>query len=221
MTAYEFAYPNFGISLMIAVPLWCRRALGQDAIRHVAIRLPVGSGGRPAQPRCKIGGECSFSRRWTPTRRAICWTTAQRRQGNHVDEGACTGAWSARHLGQCYRPGAIPGGGFAADLPALDQRSRWVARGLAGMVVALLSDRFSAYVTARRWWSMADRHCTGQTRPERQPASPGRRKGLIARFVACGRLQSCQCSRDVPGHRRGCRRYQRCLYPGRRAVGRN
>lgn len=48
-------------------------------------------------------------------------------------------------------PGAIPGGGFAADVPALEARIAMRRTGtpedIAGMAVALLSDRFSAYVT--------------------------------------------------------------------------
>ncbi len=48
-------------------------------------------------------------------------------------------------------PGAIPGGGFAADVPALEAKIALGRTGtpadIAGMAVALLSDRFSAYVT--------------------------------------------------------------------------
>ena len=48
-------------------------------------------------------------------------------------------------------PGAIPGGGFAADVPALQAKIAMGRLGtpedLAGMAVALLCDRFSGYVT--------------------------------------------------------------------------
>ena len=48
-------------------------------------------------------------------------------------------------------PGAIPGGGFAADVPALEAKIPLGRTGtpddIAAMAVALLSDRFSAYVT--------------------------------------------------------------------------
>lgn len=48
-------------------------------------------------------------------------------------------------------PGAIPGGGFAADVPALEAKIALGRTGtpedIAGMAVALLSERFSAYVT--------------------------------------------------------------------------
>ena len=48
-------------------------------------------------------------------------------------------------------PGAIPGGGFAADVPALEAKIAMGRTGtpedIAGMAVALLSDRFSGYVT--------------------------------------------------------------------------
>ena len=48
-------------------------------------------------------------------------------------------------------PGAIPGGGFAANVPALEAKIALGRTGtpedIAGMAVALLSDRFSAYVT--------------------------------------------------------------------------
>ncbi|MGI4942415.1 MAG: SDR family NAD(P)-dependent oxidoreductase [Janthinobacterium lividum] len=48
-------------------------------------------------------------------------------------------------------PGAIPGGGFAADVAALEAKIAMGRTGtpedIAGMAVALLSDRFSAYVT--------------------------------------------------------------------------
>ncbi len=48
-------------------------------------------------------------------------------------------------------PGAIPGGGFAANVPALEAKIALGRTGtpedVAGMAVALLSDRFSAYVT--------------------------------------------------------------------------
>ena len=48
-------------------------------------------------------------------------------------------------------PGAIPGGGFAADVPALTAKIALGRTGtpedIAGMAVALLVDRFSAYVT--------------------------------------------------------------------------
>jgi 3-oxoacyl-[acyl-carrier protein] reductase len=48
-------------------------------------------------------------------------------------------------------PGAIPGGGFAADVPALEAKIALGRTGtpedIAGMALALLSDRFSAYVT--------------------------------------------------------------------------
>ena len=48
-------------------------------------------------------------------------------------------------------PGAIPGGGFAADVAALEAKIAMGRCGtpedIAGMAVALLSDRFSAYVT--------------------------------------------------------------------------
>lgn len=48
-------------------------------------------------------------------------------------------------------PGAIPGGGFAANVPALEAKIPLGRTGtpddIAAMAVALLSDRFSAYVT--------------------------------------------------------------------------
>jgi NAD(P)-dependent dehydrogenase (short-subunit alcohol dehydrogenase family) len=48
-------------------------------------------------------------------------------------------------------PGAIPGGGFAADVAALETKIAMGRTGtpedIAGMAVALLSDRFSGYVT--------------------------------------------------------------------------
>ncbi|MBR0665498.1 SDR family oxidoreductase [Roseomonas hellenica] len=48
-------------------------------------------------------------------------------------------------------PGAIPGGGFAADVAALEKKIPLGRAGtpedIAGMAVALLSDRFSRYVT--------------------------------------------------------------------------
>jgi NAD(P)-dependent dehydrogenase (short-subunit alcohol dehydrogenase family) len=48
-------------------------------------------------------------------------------------------------------PGAIPGGGFAANVPALEAKVAMGRLGtpedIAGMAVALLSDRFSGYVT--------------------------------------------------------------------------
>jgi 3-oxoacyl-[acyl-carrier protein] reductase len=48
-------------------------------------------------------------------------------------------------------PGAIPGGGFAADVPALQAKIAMGRLGtpedIAGMAVALLCDRFSGYVT--------------------------------------------------------------------------
>ena len=48
-------------------------------------------------------------------------------------------------------PGAIPGGGFKADVPALEAkialRRTGTPEDIAGMAVALLADRFSAYVT--------------------------------------------------------------------------
>ena len=48
-------------------------------------------------------------------------------------------------------PGAIPGGGFAADVEALSRmipmRRPGTAEDIAGMAVALLCDRFSGYVT--------------------------------------------------------------------------
>lgn len=48
-------------------------------------------------------------------------------------------------------PGAIPGGGFAADVVALEKKIPMGRTGtpedIAGMAVALLSDRFSRYVT--------------------------------------------------------------------------
>jgi 3-oxoacyl-[acyl-carrier protein] reductase len=48
-------------------------------------------------------------------------------------------------------PGAIPGGGFAADVPALQAKVAMGRLGtpedLAGMAMALLCDRFSGYVT--------------------------------------------------------------------------
>ncbi len=48
-------------------------------------------------------------------------------------------------------PGAIPGGGFAADVPALTAKIPLGRTGtpddIAAMAVALLADRFSAYVT--------------------------------------------------------------------------
>ncbi|MBR0646095.1 SDR family NAD(P)-dependent oxidoreductase [Plastoroseomonas hellenica] len=48
-------------------------------------------------------------------------------------------------------PGAIPGGGFAADVAALQKKIPLGRTGtpedIAGMAVALLSDRFSRYVT--------------------------------------------------------------------------
>ena len=48
-------------------------------------------------------------------------------------------------------PGAIPGGGFAANVPALEAKVAMGRLGtpedIAGMAVALLCDRFSAYVT--------------------------------------------------------------------------
>ena len=48
-------------------------------------------------------------------------------------------------------PGAIPGGGFAADVAALEKMIALGRTGtpedIASMAVALLSDRFSAYVT--------------------------------------------------------------------------
>ncbi len=48
-------------------------------------------------------------------------------------------------------PGAIPGGGFAADVAALEAKIAMGRTGtpedIAGMAVALLSDRFSGYVT--------------------------------------------------------------------------
>jgi NAD(P)-dependent dehydrogenase (short-subunit alcohol dehydrogenase family) len=48
-------------------------------------------------------------------------------------------------------PGAIPGGGFAANVPALQAKIAMGRLGtpedIAGMAVALLSDRFSGYVT--------------------------------------------------------------------------
>ena len=48
-------------------------------------------------------------------------------------------------------PGAIPGGGFAADVPALERKIALGRTGtpddIAGMALALLADRFSAYVT--------------------------------------------------------------------------
>jgi 3-oxoacyl-[acyl-carrier protein] reductase len=48
-------------------------------------------------------------------------------------------------------PGAIPGGGFAADVPALEAMIPLGRTGtpddIAGMTLAVLSDRFAAYVT--------------------------------------------------------------------------
>jgi NAD(P)-dependent dehydrogenase (short-subunit alcohol dehydrogenase family) len=48
-------------------------------------------------------------------------------------------------------PGAIPGGGFAANVPALEAKVAMGRLGtpedIAGMAVALLVDRFSGYVT--------------------------------------------------------------------------
>jgi 3-oxoacyl-[acyl-carrier protein] reductase len=48
-------------------------------------------------------------------------------------------------------PGAIPGGGFAADVAALEAKIAMGRAGtpedIAGMAVALLSDQFSGYVT--------------------------------------------------------------------------
>jgi 3-oxoacyl-[acyl-carrier protein] reductase len=48
-------------------------------------------------------------------------------------------------------PGAIPGGGFSADVAALEAKIAMGRTGtpedIAGMAVALLSDRFSGYVT--------------------------------------------------------------------------
>ena len=48
-------------------------------------------------------------------------------------------------------PGAIPGGGFAADVPALQAKVAMGRLGtpedIAGMALALLNDRFSGYVT--------------------------------------------------------------------------
>ena len=48
-------------------------------------------------------------------------------------------------------PGAIPGGGFAANVPALEAKVAMGRLGtpedIAGMAVALLCDRFSGYVT--------------------------------------------------------------------------
>lgn len=48
-------------------------------------------------------------------------------------------------------PGAIPGGGFAADVAALEAmiplRRTGTAEDIAGMALALLSDRFAGYVT--------------------------------------------------------------------------
>ena len=48
-------------------------------------------------------------------------------------------------------PGAVPGGGFAADVGALEakiaMRRTGTPEDVAGMAIALLSDRFSAYVT--------------------------------------------------------------------------
>jgi 3-oxoacyl-[acyl-carrier protein] reductase len=134
---------------MLAVNLRAGFVLGRDLGRH------HGAGSRPRDDGGRREGPHALHH--VPARGQPAQPAAlQRGQGRADDagEGTGAGAWSARHTGQRDRPGAIPGGGFDAGSAGLDRlagctslRRLGTPEDIAGMALALLSDRFSAYVT--------------------------------------------------------------------------